>query len=533
MTHDIQLAGSGSGSMPGELTCPGGAQEASAASRLRKIHRLLRGRYPIVIALAVLGAVAGGVLGFSSQRPSYRSDGLIQIKPNIPDLTDVDRVMPMYTSYVESQAELVKNQRVVMAAIEDDAWRSTGRGSNPEMLAQFTRQLDVEYLKGTFWIRVSYIDADPGVARQAVRAVITAYKQLFYDLDTQETRETLATLDSRHTTLSAQLRAAKEQILALGQRFGTIDLDILHNEKLKQVVDIESQLNQAEFILAAARGALSLGGNGVIDVDAERIAETDHMMGSLLQNRLELEMQYQKFKQSMGPANPRIQELLNQLKALNAQISLRVSRYRRQPVASQISPDGTTNIPVTSEAVNQLGNRVNYLRKLYERERAATVDIGQVCVKIRSLQNDVETLTQQLAETNKAIDRLNVETVLSGKLQVLSYGDDPVSPWIDRRKQMAVLGFVGGVRFRCCCSFSSACWTSGFVIPTTPMPTSTAWRYWAFCPTCLTDRPIRSRRALPPIACIRSARCCRSTAVKTTTGFSPSPAPRPATARRV
>src|SRR4051794_28122550 len=62
---------------------------------LKKVHRLLRGRYFIAVILALIGAVAGGAAGFLSQKPGYSSTGTIAISGVIPSPDHRDVLIQM------------------------------------------------------------------------------------------------------------------------------------------------------------------------------------------------------------------------------------------------------------------------------------------------------------------------------------------------------------------------------------------------------------------------------------------------------
>ena len=93
MNNEIQLSSLGNMPMPatpqagGALGAyyGGGAAAPQEDSALRKLHRLLRGRYLLAFVLGLLGAGAGAVGGFMSQKPAFKADGMIQIKPTIID----------------------------------------------------------------------------------------------------------------------------------------------------------------------------------------------------------------------------------------------------------------------------------------------------------------------------------------------------------------------------------------------------------------------------------------------------------------
>src|SRR5580692_11826369 len=56
------------------------------SSVLQKIHRLLRGRYPLAITLALICGGIAATAGWMSRKPMYDSFALIEIKTSIPNL---------------------------------------------------------------------------------------------------------------------------------------------------------------------------------------------------------------------------------------------------------------------------------------------------------------------------------------------------------------------------------------------------------------------------------------------------------------
>src|SRR4051812_14882542 len=117
MNNEIQLSSLGNMPMPatpgaggalGSYYGGGGPAAPQEASALRKLHRLLRGRYLLAFVLGLLGAGAGAVGGFLSQKPAYKADGIVQIKPVIAgsgpqksgSTADSDKILTMYSSYV-------------------------------------------------------------------------------------------------------------------------------------------------------------------------------------------------------------------------------------------------------------------------------------------------------------------------------------------------------------------------------------------------------------------------------------------------
>src|SRR5206468_942093 len=84
MIQNTQLVRSSSAVpvMPDPWSAPLSPAESIAQPQpIKRMQRLLRGRYGLAVTLAILGAIAGAFIGWKTQQPLYRSDGLIKVEP--------------------------------------------------------------------------------------------------------------------------------------------------------------------------------------------------------------------------------------------------------------------------------------------------------------------------------------------------------------------------------------------------------------------------------------------------------------------
>src|SRR5207248_10888300 len=94
MSHDIHLFNTPNLPALGEDPLHSmalGAPLAPPPSPIRKVQRLLRGRYLLAVVLALICGLIGAAWGWKSQKPKFSSDGIIWIKPVIPAITSKDR----------------------------------------------------------------------------------------------------------------------------------------------------------------------------------------------------------------------------------------------------------------------------------------------------------------------------------------------------------------------------------------------------------------------------------------------------------
>src|SRR5436309_1396010 len=99
------------GSSSTALGSPGG--QAQMNTGLKKLHRMFRGRYLWGLGLALIGATAGGVLGWKSQLPQYQSAGLVEVRPVVLASATMEKVIPYYTQFVKGQASVIQDTRVI------------------------------------------------------------------------------------------------------------------------------------------------------------------------------------------------------------------------------------------------------------------------------------------------------------------------------------------------------------------------------------------------------------------------------------
>ncbi len=419
---------------------------AHGGGGLKKVHRLLRGRYVWAIVLGLLGGLAGGAAGYFTQKPMYRSDGVIQIQPNLPRPGDLDRLRQDYNAFMQTQSQLMEDQRVIIEAMSSEEWKGTGRGMTPQEISDFAQNLQVAYMNNSFLIRVSFTDEVASVAPRAVKSVIRAYRRLYGDFNQADTAKTVSTLESLRDTYQRNIAAKKDQMMAVGEPYSTTDLERLHVDKLDEMSRLESQLTQAKLTLEMVRSALGKRDTNTqeLKLTVEEIAERDRVMADLLDQRQKALMSMRRNEAMYGANHRSVQNAKLELELIDQQVKEEAERFHKQPKAMTISPDGQNNVVVTAGTVEQMTTRVKYLTQAYEAARDQASEIGKARTKIQALTNEIDIFKVKLDQTLATLEQVNFQNLLSPELKVLSDGNLPSNPTTDKRRQMGVLGFAGG-----------------------------------------------------------------------------------------
>src|SRR5687767_4964503 len=121
MSNEIQLAMNPT--LPAAPGGPGGPLGAPLGpvgeepTMLKKAHRLLRGRYLWAITLGLLVGAAGAAAGFMSQKPVWRSDAYIEVEARTPHPDQADKVMVLFSQYLQKHIFALKNERTIRQAM--------------------------------------------------------------------------------------------------------------------------------------------------------------------------------------------------------------------------------------------------------------------------------------------------------------------------------------------------------------------------------------------------------------------------------
>jgi len=328
---------------------------AAHQNAIWKIHRLLRGRYPLAIVLAAIFATGGAILGWRSRRPMYPSTASIQIKSTVPDserLAHPDMVLPDYSSFIKAQLLGLTSPDVIRSALQKPQWRAIhpGPGGEAEIVA-FSNNLDVtQDPPASDLIKVVYTDTNPAAAKAGVDCLCQAYLEWYQSHDPTGNGNKLRLLEHDRDSLSEQLATLKYQLDQLAEPYGgTYDLQTYLqgqfeelNKRESDVADAKLQVERVEAALKE-QAATTQPANGQIPLAAMRtapeIAQTDGTMRDLLAKRETMMEEVRRLQGQYGPNSTALQRASSDLDLLNFEIEQYVKECNEIP-RTQMLIDG-------------------------------------------------------------------------------------------------------------------------------------------------------------------------------------------------
>jgi len=457
---DYPIDHDGMGDMGGQ----GAGAGQGHASALHRAHLLLRGRYKWAVLLGLIAGAGGGVGGWRGGQKLFSSTGWVHVQPSVQKILFQDAekdILPMYDSYLDTQASLIKSQRVVDMAIENEDWQKVGRGNSLDAIGDFNKNLSVS--RRAEMIGVTFVDADPKVVQTAVRAVVDAYEKLYIEGDLQSGARRLEFLGQRVQQLKAELVATRNRITAIGQQWADGDLEGKFKHENEELYKVDTQLNDLEMKLTAA-GVPELPTTMPSQTAAQQQQQQQQMfdpktisdddialawapMQQKLDERRAIEERIEVMKANgMGLNHPQIVQATAALNVCKQrQDTLRkqfLARLARQQASGKSVFSNDSKPQEESPATLKL--KRDAAKAKLEAKRLVVKELAVHMQQVQELKGEEELKKSELDQTQQRIEQLTVESKMSGRISVISYGDRQ-QVFKDDRAMLAGGGSIAGI----------------------------------------------------------------------------------------
>lgn len=427
--------------------------EQQQANPFQMLHRNLRGRYTITIVLGLLFGLSGAVLGYMSREPMYASTGIIRIQPELPKVlyeSEQSQAPRMFSSFVNSQAQLIGNIEVVRLALESDEVKT--------LEAQRGILFDIDEVQDRLRvspdgraqeiIRVSYEHADPGVSKVLVDAILSAYITKYGQEGSIKNPGVLSVLKERERTLRASNDTKRGQINSIVREYKTENLEPLVEEATLRLSDLRARKTQIERYLERAQpvtGEPSSTEEPVLETEEEvalrdaRIAALIEQREALIENRDQM-----MIAEGLREEHRDVRRVTLMIENVQATIDERMEQFRTGEELSIYDEEGK-QLPSETALQNQLARLDREIRDA-EQVAGSLIDSS---LELSTLRQDQESIQNRLTEVNNRLVMIETESKLednasiSGKISIASKPIAARSPTSDPRIKTAAAGFVG------------------------------------------------------------------------------------------
>ncbi len=446
MSQDIQL--SSMNSLPMQDFGGSGGATPPGANPLAKFHKLLRGRYPIVIVLAILCGFAGGAAGWIIPKQQYASVGQIEISPLIHNYTDIDRIMPMFIPFMTTQQQILQSPRLIQAALKRDEWKATGKPTSADFVGFFVSNLVIDSPKASQLITITYTDTDQKVASAAVASLIGAYMTSQSDNELADITTKVQKYEGRKAAAIASIAVKQAEIQTLGQKYGSTELAVMQSARLQEMMALQGQIDQLQVnydeLINGNKAPTTQKSAPTPRITAEQLAQTNLYVRQLVHERNMAELDARELLLKLAPLHPKVLELQQRHKLFCDEIEEEISKYYAKSGTSP-SVDALTN----QATVNQFDpeavrHQIEQLRAQQEAKRKVANDIGMTAAAIKTKTDEIQQQNNIINDSTKELDTLAFRKDMLGRVTIIN-GGEVASPASNKRPLIAAAGFMGGV----------------------------------------------------------------------------------------
>lgn len=432
----------------GATTTLGAYQPQNAGNQqpLKKIHRLLRGRYLLAATLGAIGGALGLWWGYNSAKPLYTADALIEVSPRMPSLTAADKAMPFYTQFLKSQQQIIVNTRTINAALQTEEWKAvSNKTPSQEFVMAFANNLTADLIKDSSLIRVSFQHEAPKIAAAAVNAVVKAYLNLAEEANSQSSQTKLDEYNKRLEQAKADSRKFNELMRDAQGEYSNDTLDNIIAKRQEQEMKYQLQIQEMEMKIAQLEASQKAGAkNADMQITEQDIAMQDATMRAMLDNIGKLNADLMNMQIDLGPKHPTVERLVTKIQAQNKVKDEYFEQAKKKYLGINPGMGGNGDEVVTARGLEFFKTSIDLTRKTLTTWHDETIKISKRKVDADRYRDEVAKCKEDIDKYQKLIEQLEFTRAMTGSIRPINTAIEPLRPSKDPRAKLGLMGFVIG-----------------------------------------------------------------------------------------
>jgi len=421
---------------------------------------LLRHKWTIVAAV-VVALVMGTVIALSTT-PIYEAVGRIVINregAETAGLKNADAgASDSYDDYMvamDTQTHVLQSDAIAKLVISklnlDSDPKFAGKGAKPVsagaatpsadrdselreagLVAKFHRSLQINSIPRTRLLEIRFSSPDPVLAAKAVNSVIDTYIEQNYKTHLDATTRTSDWLAQQLSELQMKVQESQEKLVRYQKDHGILGIDEKENIITSKLDELNKQLTAAEGDRMQKESVYRLASSG--DPDLLSNLDPSSPLVKLRGQEADLHRQLAQASVKFQPTYPKVEELDNELKAVQADIKVEVER-----LAAKYKKDYMAAL-----------EREKLLRASLENQKTEENRLNESAIEYSLLKRDVESNRTLYEGLLQKLKEAGVMTGLrSSNVRIVDPASAPTAPStpnIPRNLLMSLLlGLAGGV----------------------------------------------------------------------------------------
>jgi capsular exopolysaccharide synthesis family protein len=383
------------------------------------------------ILTTVFIVFAVGLLATLKQTPVYKARALIEIQkenPDVPTLQELFQVENISDTYLETQYRILKSEnlaRRVIAQLRLDRVPEFGapagsssenrpqevsspqpvgvdstriRETNSEVLKRFQQRLDVEPLKRSRLVEVTFESHDPKLAAQVVNTLASAYIDQNLDARWEASQKASEWLSQQLLDMKAHLEKSEDELQKYARENGLLFLETekgtTENIVAQSLRQLQEELTKAQAERFARESLYRLVQEG--DFASIPGVFDDKLMQDLTEKLAELERERSRLITNFNSDYPRVKEIQSQIDESES-----VLARERERAASRITKEYRAAV-----------DREALLQRAFEEQRGQANLVAEKSVQYQILKREADTNKQLYVGLLEKLKETGVSTTL-------------------------------------------------------------------------------------------------------------------------
>ena len=300
------------------------------------------------------------------------------------------------------------------------------------LVGKFHRSLQINSIPRTRLLEIRFSSPDPVLAAKAVNSVIDTYIEQNYKTHLEATTRTSDWLAQQLSELQLKVQESQEKLVQYQKEHGILGIDEKENIITSKLDELNRQLTAAEGDRMQKESVYRLASSG--DPDLLSNLDPSSPLVKLRSQEADLHRQLAQASVKFEPSYPKVEELNNELGAVQADIKIEIAR-----LAAKYKKDYLAAL-----------EREKLLRASLENQKTEENQLNESAIEYSLLKRDVDSNRQLYEGLLQKLKEAGVMTGLrSSNVRIVDPASAPTAPStpnIPRNLLLSLLvGLAGGV----------------------------------------------------------------------------------------
>jgi len=426
--------------------------------------------WQIVLITFLAVCIIGLPLLWMVVKPYYKATAAIRITPVISSMVfNGDNSIPMYKSFVRTQADLIVSDMVLQKVAEDltmanvirtatsptsgaapqDKLKGADTGGVVKTLRAMVNSgtLRAEHETNTELIKITMKSPEPEQAAAIVNSFLKAYMNIVAAEECKSEDDKITVLEDEAALFNRKLQRQRTAIGEMTREYGTASLTARQEMKLNRIADLQNKITEFEMDRIALKVKEKLLENKrELEIEPHELIRlrydfinADLMVKALTTGAAKLDQELIVAKQQLTETNPKLVRKIEVVKTLKERLRRRREEMNRNfddMVARELTRKDKGKLSAVKTQLQQTEFYRQRLQEMLDAEDAGAIELGRKQLTIEDLQAQFD-MTKELYDTvRRRIQELEMERKRPARVSKAYYAN--TAPFEDKRKKYAI-----------------------------------------------------------------------------------------------